>query len=144
VTVKAWLDGHPFDLETLTELFREGEPMVVQEGDAYYLTSAAFDGLLHEAGRLEEVACSALRRVNGVAWALDSSFRPVTLPGRFSDETGDTSVVVGAVTAEVRATAYVAAVVTSGEAQLPPPPPARGPEYFGKTANPNVRMLLTS
>jgi hypothetical protein len=29
--IKAWLKGHGFDLMTLADLFREGEPMVAED-----------------------------------------------------------------------------------------------------------------
>lgn len=38
---KAWLEGHEFDLETLRELFRAGDPLVAQDPlDGYYLESS--------------------------------------------------------------------------------------------------------
>jgi hypothetical protein len=42
VTWKAWLEGHAFDLETLAELFAEGDPLVAKDPQAeYYLESRA-------------------------------------------------------------------------------------------------------
>jgi hypothetical protein len=65
----------------------------------------------------------------GIARALDSSFRPVTLTGRFVDEDSGVHHVVVADTASARARASV--VVTQVEPAAPaPPPPPTGPEYF--------------
>jgi hypothetical protein len=40
VTVKAWLEGHQFDLEDLAQLLATGDVRVVQDTDedGYYLT----------------------------------------------------------------------------------------------------------
>jgi hypothetical protein len=69
-----------------------------------------------------------LRRVNGVARALDGDFRPVSLTGRFSDETGSRSHVVVADVIEVRDQALPVTAVLGGVPQEPPRP---GPEYQG-------------
>lgn len=141
--VKAWIDGHAFDLETLAELFREGEPMVDQEDGQYYLTSVAFDGLFLDGSQLNEAATSILRRANGIARAINSGYRPVTLAGRFTDETGATSVVLAIDSIEVRSKAYVATVVVDGQGHPQPLPPPPGPEYFAKIAsNPAIGEAL--
>jgi len=55
-----------FDLATLGELFRDGDPVVAADHEGYYLGFAAPDRLIDNGSRLFEVASSLLRRVNGV------------------------------------------------------------------------------
>jgi hypothetical protein len=86
--IKARLKGHEFDLLTLAELFREGDPAVAGDHEDYYLSFTAPDRLLDDGSRLYDAASVLLRRVNGVARTLSSDFRPVALTGRFSDEAG--------------------------------------------------------
>ncbi|MGW6791882.1 hypothetical protein [Streptomyces chartreusis] len=88
MTVKAKLEGHTFDLDTLVELFREGDPKVSKEEDGCYLSSSQLDGLMDDGGRLFEAATHLLQGVTGVARVLDSSFRPVSLTGTFVADDG--------------------------------------------------------
>jgi hypothetical protein len=127
VLIKAWLQGHDFDLMTLAELFREGDPAVIANDEGYSLDLPAPDGLLDDGARLYEAASVLLRRVNGVARTRSSDFRPVGLIGRFSDETGRRHSVVLAEAAEARASALAAVVAVDG--QQPPTAPAPGPGY---------------
>jgi len=73
---RAWPEGHPHDLETLGELFREGDPLVARDPSGrYYLESSA---LQDSNGRLDDDAAEALvRHMNGVARAAYRSFRPI-------------------------------------------------------------------
>lgn len=144
MAIKAHVEGHVFDLDTLVELFEQGDPQVVKEADGYYLKSARFDGQASDGGQLVETGTRLLRQVMGVARALDSSFRPVTLTGRFVDEDSGVHHVVVAETATARARASVA-VVTQVEPATPPasPPPPKGPEYFDLIAtHPAVEEVL--
>lgn len=43
MSVKAWLEGHQFDLDDLVALLSTGDTRVVKDGDAYYLLSAEID-----------------------------------------------------------------------------------------------------
>jgi len=124
---KAWLEGHEFDLETLRELFRAGDPLVAQDrSDGYYLESSA---LQDTNGQLDHSAAEPLvKRINGVARAADQGFRPVNLRGRYTAPDGTMSVVAIAGTAEARSRAWAAAVVVSGGVPAPEPPP-KGPRY---------------
>ena len=124
---KAWLEGHEFDLETLRELFRAGDPLVAQDpSDGYYLESSA---LQDSNGQLDHSAAEPLvKRINGVARAADQGFRPVHLRGRYTAPDGTMSVVAIAGTAEARSKAWAAAVVVSGGVPVPEPPP-KGPRY---------------
>ena len=123
---KAWLEGHEFDLETLRELFRTGDPLVAQDpSDGYYLESSA---LQDSNGQLDQSAAEPLvKRINGVARAADQGFRPVHLRGRYSAPDGTMSVVAFADVAEARSKVR-AAVVVSGGVPVPEPPP-KGPRY---------------
>jgi hypothetical protein len=123
---KAWLEGHQFDLETLRELFRAGDPLVAQDpSDGYYLESSA---LQDSNGQLDHSAAEPLvKRINGVARAAAQDFRPVHLRGRYTAPGGTMSVVALAGTAEARSKAWAAAVV-SGGVPVPEPPPT-GPRY---------------
>jgi hypothetical protein len=124
---KAWLEGHEFDLETLRELFRTGDPLVAQDpSDGYYLESSA---LQDSNGQLDHSAAEPLvKRINGVARATDQGFRPVHLRGRYSAPDGTMSVVAFADVAEARSKVRAAAVVVSGGGPVPEPPP-KGPRY---------------
>lgn len=124
---KAWLEGHEFDLETLRELFRAGDPLVAQDpSDGYYLESSA---LQDSNGQLDHSAGEPLvKRINGVARAADQGFRPVHLRRQYTAPDGTMSVVVIAGTAEARSKARGAAVVVSGGVPVPEPPP-KGPRY---------------
>ncbi|MFE3269738.1 hypothetical protein [Streptomyces sp. NPDC059215] len=134
MAVKARLDGHAFDLDTLCELFAAGDPQVNKESDGlYYLASCELDGLIDDAGPLVETASLLLRRVVGVARALDSSFRPVTLTSQFTDDSGGGKRhhVVAAATMEIRARMSATGVVTAADqSPPPPPPPPQGPMYM--------------
>jgi hypothetical protein len=126
--VRAQLRGHTFDLDRLAWSFPTGDPRVGVDDHGHYLTGSALDGLLDDGSILYERASSMLRRVNGVARALDGDFRPVSLTGRFSDETGRQSHVVIADVIEVRDQALPITAVLGGVPQEPPRP---GPGYLG-------------
>lgn len=124
---KAWLEGHVFDLETLGELFRNGDPLVARNpSDEYYLESSA---LQDSHGQLDHNAVDALvRRINGVARAIDQSYRPVHLRERYTAPDGTTSVVAFADTAAGRSQVKATAVVLSNGVPIPEPPP-KGPRF---------------
>ena len=124
---KAWLDGHGFDLETLNELFREGDPLVAQNStDGYYLEASA---LQDSNGQLNADAAEPLmKRINGVARAADQGFRPVRLRGRYTAPDGTMSVVILADAAEGRSKVRGVAKVLVNGAPVPEPPP-KGPRY---------------
>jgi hypothetical protein len=129
VLIKARLKGHEFDLITLAELFREGEPAVAADTEGYYLSFAAPEDLFHQGGRLYDAAAVVLRRANAIGRVLTDEFRPVGLTGRFHDEAGQQHQVVLADSAEVRSRAFAAVAIVDGQ-EPPPPPPAPGPGYM--------------
>jgi len=140
MTWKAWLDGHAYDLETLGELFRAGDPLVAEDiPDGYYLKSSAMQD---SNGQPDHNAAEALvRRVNGVGRVADEDFRPVHLVGRYTTPDGKTSVVVSGDTAEVRSRARVGTVLIDG-VPVPQPPP-KGPRYVALAAqHPDVADAL--
>lgn len=124
---KAWLEGHESDLETLGELFREGDPLVARDPtDGYYLEAST---LQDSTGQLDVNAAEPLiKRINGVARAADQAFRPVRLKGRYTAPDGATSVVISGETAEARLKARATATVLVNGAPAPQPPP-KGPRY---------------
>jgi hypothetical protein len=139
--IKARLKGHEFDLLTLAELFREGDPAIVADDEGYFLSFTAPDGLLDDGSRLYDAASVLLRRVNGVARMLSDEIRPVGLTGRFSDETGRQHAVVLADSAEVRGSAFDAVVTADGEEPSSPPPPGPGYVQLAQT-HPDVAEVL--
>lgn len=142
MTMKAWLVGHEFDLEDLTDLLPAGDVRVVKEGDRYYLTSSEIDnqpdGLPYY-----EIAPLVLQRVNGLGRAYKPEFRPVALSGTYQD--GDQQhVVVQVDSAEVRVRAGVVAVVTNSDGEPLPQPDPPGPQRASLAAtHPDVAEALT-
>jgi hypothetical protein len=132
VARKVWLEGHVFDLETLGDLFRSGDPLVAQDpSDGYYLESSS---LQDSNGQIDVSATETLvKRINGVARTVDVDFRPVKLKGRYTAPDGTTSVVVSADTAEARSKVRVTARVLSDGISVPEPPP-KGPRYVNLAA----------
>jgi hypothetical protein len=143
MAIRARLGGDSVDLDTLAQLFREGDPYVTADGEGYYLASSMFNDLMRDGGMLYKVASSLLRQANGVARVRNSGFRPVRLTGRFSDDTGASHTVVLAGAAEARAQAFDALVVTDGEQQQQQVPPPLGPTDIQLTQNhPDVAEAL--
>lgn len=132
MAIKAWLEGQSVDLAILAEHFREGDPHVVGDDGGSYMTSAIFDDLLGELARLYNAASDLLIQMNGAARVLDTSFRPVSLVGRFEDENGSVHHVAIANAVEVRFHAHAVAEVVGQEPQDQPAP---GPNLvrLGKT-----------
>jgi hypothetical protein len=63
--IKAWLKGHGFDLMTLADLFREGEPMVAEDPQGYYLSFSGSEGLFRDAAVLRGPRLVTLPGVSG-------------------------------------------------------------------------------
>ena len=124
MTIKAWLSGHPFDLDELARAFPTGDARVVNEGDEYYLTSPELDEAQSTEAR-RAVALRLLRRLNGIARLGRADHRNVELEDRFTDPSGNDHT-VRVVQEEIRIRDSVTAVVTraNGEVVPPPPPPA--------------------
>ena len=121
VIVKAWLDGHPCDLEELAKFLPTGDTRVVKEGDGYYFASLRIDNRPEDVP-FYAVAPSVLQQVNGLPRAMCDGFRPVRLTGRYT-EGNQGHVVVSADVAESRSRAYAGAIVTGpGESTQQPHP----------------------
>ena len=123
---KAWLEGHEFDLQTLVELFRTGDPLVVAQdsSNGYFFESSE---LQQEDQQLDYGAGEALiKRINGIGRANDYAFRPVRLTGRYTGPNGETSVVVGTAAIEARGKVVANALINRILALEPLP---KGPRY---------------
>lgn len=95
MSMRAWLEGHQFDLDELVALLPTGDTRVVKDGDAYYLVSTQIDDRPDDV-RFYEVAPKVLELVNGLARMNNPFYRPVRLSGRYQDgEQRHTVVVLG-------------------------------------------------
>jgi hypothetical protein len=137
MTVRAELEGHPFDLDALAREFATGDPHIVVTDEGTFLETTALDALFDDPGRLVDTANEHLARLNGYA-ILAEAIRPCGFAAGSSGEDGPTHVhlvaydearardsltVVAPVTAEARATALVvASVVVDGVPVSAPPP----------------------
>lgn len=123
---KAYLDGHSYDIEALIDLFRDGSIIVGRINNEPYLSAAKLDDY-DDAVQVQGVATGVLRSLNGVASALDPSFQPVRLIGRYEDGSANYSAVVAADTITIRAQVTASGAVTNGPTA---PSPARGHSYI--------------
>jgi hypothetical protein len=140
---KAGIEGHIFDLETLSELFSVGDPLVAPDSPgSYYLGSAT---LQDANGAIDPNAALALvKRVNGTARAADPSFQPVRLTNKYTAPDGSvTALISGTGTIRVKMKAEAIAVRSDGTPVPQPPRVPRGPRYV-KLADqdPNVADAL--
>lgn len=93
VTWKAEIEGDRIDLETLAELFSEGDPLVAQEAAGEYSLESAT--LQDSSGQIDLGAANALvKRVNGIARTVDHGYQPVRTTGRYIGPDAKVSVVV--------------------------------------------------
>jgi hypothetical protein len=131
VLVKAWLQGHQFDLEDLAELLAEGDVRVVHDDaeDAYYLTSPEIDNP-PEAGRFDKPAERLIVRINGLGRAKSADFRPVKLSGKYTDSNGNAHLFVSPAPAELRIRGSAAGFVLGPHGQPTPNPPSPWPDRF--------------
>jgi hypothetical protein len=132
---KAWIEGHPFDLETLQELFSAGDPLVAQDAsDGYYLEWVTLE---NSDGHIDSIGTQALvKRINGIGRAADSGFQPVSLTGRYAGPDGQVTVVGSAAVTMGRAKIKAVATVLDSNG-IPVPAPSlrpKGPRY-AKVAN---------
>ncbi|MBW0274898.1 hypothetical protein ATM97_27215 [Nocardia sp. MH4] len=104
----------------------------MQDGDGFYLAAAELDACpdLHS---FREVATRVLARVNGVARAVDSNYRPVNLAGRYND--GKDAVVTVDAAFEMRFTMTAVVVVRDANGREVPPPPPAEPVYVQVAAS---------
>ena len=124
--MKAWLEGHNFDLDTLCELFTDGEPIVARSvSGSYYLESS---GLESPEGKVDTQAARALlKRVNGAARAIDRDYQPVKLSGSYTRPDG-TRVNTTEAHQVIRVKGRAVGVALKDGVPVPKPPP-KGPRY---------------
>jgi hypothetical protein len=79
MTVRAELEGHPFDLDALAREFATGDPHIVVTDEGTFLETTALDALFDDPGRLVNTANEHLARLNGYAILADA----VRLRSRF-------------------------------------------------------------
>jgi hypothetical protein len=141
---RAYLKGHPFDLDLLAEQFDRGQVVVRRDGDQGWMESPEFRDLT-EPGDVQRVSGNLLSEMNGAAALVDASYRRVELTDQFSDGSGSNFVLLsGAFEARIRLTAEAEVRGVDGElVPPPPPPPTPGPEYLAiARREQNVREVL--
>lgn len=139
--VRAELDGHPFDLDTLARHFPTGDPHIVVTDESAFLEATALDDMLHDTGRLVDTANEHLARLNGWVVLADAEYQPVRLRNRFVRDGGPTHMhivvgdearardnltVVAVGTAETRLGALNVTAAVDGVPVEPPPPEGPG------------------
>ncbi|MFG3618053.1 hypothetical protein [Nocardia sp. NPDC047654] len=138
--MKAWLEGEEFDLQDLAALFPTGDTRVVHEGDGYFLTSPDLDNR-SPAAPIQQVATTALTRINGIGRAINPDFRPVRLSGRYDD--GQNAFVAVEASFGGRARLTVDAVVCNADGEEIPQPSPPGPVYVDMASDKDVSEVLT-
>jgi hypothetical protein len=138
---RAYLEGHPFDLDLLVEQFDRGQVVVRRDGDQCWMESPDFEALT-EASEVQRVSCNLLSAMNGAAALVDASYRRVELTDRFSDGTGSMFVLLSAAI-EARSRGTAVAKVRGPDGGLIAPPPTPGPDYLAAgRRDQNVREVL--
>jgi hypothetical protein len=145
MAVKARLDGHAFDLQTVAQHFGHGDVQVGRDDKGYYLTCPELDAAGNEGGKMMDAAQTAVRYVNGAARALASQFEPVRVTGTFEDQAADGSGIVHQViqvdTVHARGMVGTPTIIVNGVVAQPPPSPA--PDYVSLVqTNKDVRDAL--
>lgn len=152
VTVRAALEGHPFDLDALVRHFPAGDPCIVVTEEGTFLETSALDDVFNDGGRLVSIANEQLARLNGYAVLADVSYQRVRLRNKFVRTGGPTqvhllvqeeaqardsiTVVIGTVEARLGALAATATVPTE------PGPSAGRRHVAGAASNKDVDDLL--
>lgn len=156
MSVRAELDGHSFDLDTLARHFPTGDPHIVVTDEGTFLEATALDDMFDDTGRLVNTANEHLARLNGWAVLADAGYQPVRLRNRFVRDGGpthmhivvgdeararDSLTVVTVRTAETRLGALNVTAAVDGVPVEPPPP--EGPRRLARAASDkNVDDLL--
>jgi hypothetical protein len=134
VTMKAWLEGHTFDLEDLATLLPSGDVRVIRQGDGFYMSAEELDN--PPSGKaFHEVAEELLVRANGLGRLMRPDFTPVGLTGRYEQE-GDVSVVLAtAAVAVAKARLSATAIVRNPDGTVQPQPPPATVAYIALAAH---------
>ncbi|MGH3669146.1 MAG: hypothetical protein ACRDSH_00705 [Pseudonocardiaceae bacterium] len=120
--MKAWLEGHQFDLEALAELLPTGDIRVEGDGNGgFYLIANEIDN--RPAGvPFYEIAPVILQRINGLARVKNASYRPVWLSGRYQEGDKRHQVVqLGTAECRVQARPLIPLIDGAPVASRPPP-----------------------
>jgi hypothetical protein len=139
---RAYVAGDDVDLMILRELFPPNsvppsDPAFSQDENGTYFTSARLDVFTAMAGDEHREVEWLVTLVNGAAVAENASFRPVRAAGRYTDDEGRTSAVVGAGCAEIRVYISTAGVVGGENGVATPPPPPSTPRFVALAAATN-------
>lgn len=141
MSVKAWLQGHEFDLQDLADLLPSGDTRVQKDEEGYFLTSVEIDNRAADVSR-HQIALTLLARVNGLGRVQNPNFHPVRLSGRYTDE-GAVHHVWAVDDVVVRVRSSVAGVVSESAGELPLSPLPAGPRRALLAAsNANVAEAL--
>lgn len=143
MAVKAWLEGHQFDLQDVAEMLSDGNVRVLHdaEEDAYYLTAPEIDNP-PQPGRFDISAMQLLRTINGLGRARSSDFQPVKLAHKYTDHNG-THIHVAAAEARINIRGRAAGVATGPDGQPLPSPPSRWPQRLALVeTNQHVARVL--
>ena len=145
--VKAHLAGEDFDLDTLAELFQEGDLKVTSDSEGYWLESVDLDPYIDDGARLHQEAAALLSTLNGIARLKSSAHHPVTLSGTFKSHGPDGArqhAVVVASTAELRGRVKITAdgVVTNSAGEVTPPSSPTPKITLLAKSNNDVREVL--
>lgn len=129
MAVKAWLEGHQFDLQDLAEMLSHGNVRVLHDPDedAYYLIAPEIDQP-PQPGRFDIPAKQLLPTINGLGRARRDDFEPVKLADRYTDHDGRTHTRLAPATAQMRLRGGAAAVVIGRDGQRLPSPPSPWPQ----------------
>jgi hypothetical protein len=133
MTMKAWLEGHTFDLEDLATLLPTGDVRVIREGDGFYMNAEELDN--PPSGKaFHEVAEELLVRANGLGRLMKPEFTPVGLTGRYEQE-GNVSVVLATAAIAVgKARLSATAIVRNPDGTVQPQPPPATVAYIALAA----------
>lgn len=143
MTVKAWLEGHQFDLEDLAQLLATGDVRVVQDTDedGYYLTAPEIDKP-PETNRFDIPAERLIVRANGLGRAKSADFRPVKFSGKCTTPDGR-NLHFAAANLESRARITATSVGIGADGQPLPDSPSPWPNRFAlATTHPDVAEVL--
>ncbi|KAA1430087.1 hypothetical protein [Mycolicibacter arupensis] len=141
-SVKAWLDGDPFDLRNLAALFAEGDVRVLHDEaeDRFYLTAPDIDNP-PEPHRYNRPAEVLIKRLNGLARMHRADFQPVRLSGSYTTPTGTRAFATVTIDVAPRMSAY--GVARGADGKLIPQPPSPWTNRLALAGvNPDVSQVL--
>lgn len=123
--VRARLVGHPFDLETLANVFPSGDPRVFRDGDEFWVESSRLDAFATGGGRQSD-ADSLRDLLNAAGRLQERGFEPVEMRAEYVALHPDGSTTSAAVfvtrtgVARARGSVLAAGVVTGSDGETAP------------------------